>query len=140
MKKTIKSRRRRDFFKGKVPQKPVFLEENRPDQGAKRQQSPKKVSARKEHSGAGMFPWLACSQVREQAVSPPATSRLPRGRVFSFSVFGEFRFRISVLTFFIVMQVRSGKKSCTGTAGKGWKDRGSGNKKTPRNFQVKKNA
>ena len=49
-KKTIKSRRRRDFFKGKEPQKPVFLQENRPDQGAKRQRSQKKVSARKEHS------------------------------------------------------------------------------------------
>ena len=42
MKKTIKSRRRRDFFKGKLPQKPVFLQENRPDQGAKRQRSQKK--------------------------------------------------------------------------------------------------
>ena len=117
-----------------MPQKPVFLEENRPDQGAKRQQSPKKVSARKEHSGAGMFPWLACSQVREQAVSPPATSRLPRGRVFSFSVFGEFRFRISVLSFVIVMQVRSGKKVVPVAPAKGGKIGDLGTKKNTAKF------
>jgi hypothetical protein len=42
-KKTIKSRRRRDFFKGKVPQKLVFFgKKKRPDQGTKRQRNQRK--------------------------------------------------------------------------------------------------
>ena len=64
-----KSRRRRDFFKGKVPQKLIFLQENRPVHRRKAaEREAEKESARKEHSGAGMFPWLARSKVREQAV------------------------------------------------------------------------
>ena len=53
LKKLIKSRRRRDFFKGKVPQRLVFLQEKttRPATGSGRRES-EKVSARKEHSGA----------------------------------------------------------------------------------------
>ena len=74
------------FFKGKVPQKPVFLQENRPDQGAKRQRSQKKVSARKEHSGAGMLQLTPDAPAFCHRSKVGVTVRLPHELI----VFGTF--------------------------------------------------